>query len=211
MATKKSQQVGILIILVATVVGTIGSFAVMILGAQNQSRESAKQQQLIKEYQDKTKKQASDLSTKYSPILTQYKDRVGEFDRDVVSELQTEDLLVGDGKTVESPADYSAYYIGWNPKGVTFDSSFDTDGVTLKEPIDPAMGLIEGWTEGVNGMKLGGVRMITIPSDKAYGEKGSGDTIPPNTPIRFIVLAIPKVTPVPYPPELMQMTGAAGY
>lgn len=210
MATTKPQQVGILIILIATVVGTIGSFAVMILGAENQARESARQQKVIKEYQDKSKKQTADLSAKYSPVLSQFKDRVGEFGRDSVTELATEDLLVGDGKAVETPADYSAYYIGWNPKGVTFDSSFDTDGIKLKDPIDPAMGLIPGWTEGVNGMKLGGVRMITIPSDKAYGEKGGGENIPPNTPIRFIVLAIPKVTPVPYPPELMQMTGA-GY
>ena len=41
-------------------------------------------------------------------------------------------------------------------------------------------------------MRLGGVRELTIPSDKAYGEKGQGNDIPANTPLKFIVMAVPK-------------------
>jgi hypothetical protein len=48
-------------------------------------------------------------------------------------------------------------------------------------------------------MKIGGVREITLPSDKAYGEQGSGDSIPPNTPLKFIVMAIPLPEQIPQP------------
>ncbi len=52
------------------------------------------------------------------------------------------------------------------------------------------MSLIPGWAEGVIGMRVGGVREITIPSDLAYKDQGSGNDIPPNTPIKFIVYVI---------------------
>jgi FKBP-type peptidyl-prolyl cis-trans isomerase len=90
---------------------------------------------------------------------------------------------------------------GWNPKGVVFDQSI-SDG----KLIAPIAGgnLITGWNEGVIGMKIGGVRELSIPSDKAYGSTGSGDNIPPNTPIKFIVMIIPKVEDVPVPAELLK-------
>jgi hypothetical protein len=61
----------------------------------------------------------------------------------------------------------------------------------------------------MKGMKIGGVRELTIPSDKAYGETGSGDNIPPNTPIRFIVMAIPLPATIEqpsYPASLLSGT-----
>lgn len=83
-----------------------------------------------------------------------------------------------------------AFYIGWNPKGKVFESSIK--GESLSRPLDVTPGyLLSGWYSGVDGMKMGGVREITLPSDLAYGETGKGDDIPPNTPIKFIVLAIP--------------------
>ena len=48
-----------------------------------------------------------------------------------------------------------------------------------------------GWYDGVEGMKIGGVREVTIPAGLAYGETGSGEDIPPNTPIKFLIMAIP--------------------
>ena len=56
-------------------------------------------------------------------------------------------------------------------------------------------------------MRIGGVRVITIPSDKAYGEQGSGDDIPPNTPIKFVVMAIELPPAVDIPAELLQSAG----
>ena len=48
-------------------------------------------------------------------------------------------------------------------------------------------------------MKIGGVRELTIPSSQAYGETGSGDKIPANTPLKFVVMAIPPVEEIPTP------------
>jgi hypothetical protein len=56
-------------------------------------------------------------------------------------------------------------------------------------------------------MKVGGVRELTIPSDKAYGEAGSGDKIPANTPLKFIVMVIPTPEAIKepaVPQELLQ-------
>jgi FKBP-type peptidyl-prolyl cis-trans isomerase len=54
-------------------------------------------------------------------------------------------------------------------------------------------GVITGWSEGVQGMRIGGVRELTIPASKAYGETGSpSKSIAPNTPLKFIVMLIPN-------------------
>jgi FKBP-type peptidyl-prolyl cis-trans isomerase len=113
-------------------------------------------------------------------------------------------LNIGDGSEITTKTDYSAYYIGWNPKGVLFDQSIDKDA--LKAPLTVAAGssMIVGWKEGVLGMKVGGVRELTLPSSMAYGATGSGENIPANTPLKFIVMIIPKVTDVPISPELLQ-------
>ena len=213
MATKTSQRVGILIITVVMVVGTIGSFAVMILANQNASKESAAQakqqeemQKAFKEYQDKVDEQNKKLSAQYYDEFKSYESRVGKFDRDAVGkEVQTEDLKVGDGAEVTDKTEYAAYYIGWLPSGKVFDGSID--GGTLEAPLTMPAQLIEGWTEGVRGMKVGGVREITIPSDKAYKDQAQKDqqgneTIPPNSPLKFIVMAIPKPEQVELPASL---------
>ena len=59
---------------------------------------------------------------------------------------------------------------------------------SLKAPLDPSGGLIEGWNQGVIGMKLGGVRQLTITSDLAYGEQEiCGGK---NSPLKFVVMPI---------------------
>ena len=209
MATKKSQRIGILIITIVMVVGTVGSFAVMILGTQNAGRDSAEKQaqmaQLQKDYTEYNKKvqtQADELSTKYYAEFSQYSSKVATFGSDGIKEVSFVALKEGDGEVVTESTEYSAYYIGWNPKGKIFDQSISNG--KLIAPIK-GEGLIPGWTEGMKGMRLGGVREITIPSDKAYGEKGQGDDIPPNTPLKFIVMAIPRPAEVPVPDSLKGM------
>jgi FKBP-type peptidyl-prolyl cis-trans isomerase len=193
MATPKRQRIGIWIIAIVMLVGTVGSFAVMVLEGDNSKRDQEQQNKLLEQYQkqmEEQQKQADELSTTYYPQFKEYQGKPAEFDMNQVgSEVTTADLKVGDGAEITDQTFYQAYYIGWNPKGKMFDSSFD--GEKLKTPIDTSQtSLIPGWTEGVKGMKVGGVREITIPSDKAYGEQGSGDEIPPNTPIKFIVMVI---------------------
>jgi hypothetical protein len=89
------------------------------------------------------------------------------------------------------------YYIGWKPNGDIFDSSIDDE--KLKSPLPGGGSYIAGWSEGVIGMKVGGVRVVTIPADKAYGEGGGqNDQGQPLGPLKFVIMAIP--TPdIPYP------------
>lgn len=200
MATPKKQRIGIWIIAAVMLVGTLGSFAIMVLANENAQVDQQQQQKLYDEYlkqleeqQTKDDAAAKDLSAKYYPEFSQYKNAPAEFDKDSVGDtVTTKDLKVGDGALIEEGTKYKAYYIGWTPRGTVFDSSFEED--SLKTPINTAvMSLIEGWNQGAIGMKVGGIREMTIPSDLAYGEQGSGDKIDPNTPIKFIVMIIETV------------------
>lgn len=214
MATSKIQRWGIMTILIVTVVGTLGSFAVMVLSMQNQQKLQAEYQKANSEYQaaqsaykKKVEAQTNELSAKYYETFQQYSGQVGAFDVESVKELKTEDLTEGDGAVIDGKTKFAAYYIGWDANGNVFDQSID--GGKLKEPtvvadgLDQA-GLIAGWKEGLKGMKIGGVRLLSIPSSKAYGESGSKDrngkqTIPANMPLKFVVMAIPQPEKIPQP------------
>lgn len=195
MATKKSQRIGIWIIAIAMLLGTVGSFAAMILDTNNTQKDQEELQKAYEEYQKQQEEQeklAKELSTKYYGSFKPYESKPASFDKGSVGDsVATNDLKQGDGEEIKEDTKYLAYYIGWNPEGKVFDSSFD--GESLKAPIDTSQTtLIEGWNKGVIGMKIGGVREITIPAKLAYGEEGSGETIPPNTPIKFIVMIVEK-------------------
>ena len=93
-------------------------------------------------------------------------------------------------------------------KGEIFDQSINSG--KLKAPFavnGPAhTSVIQGWKEGLIGMKIGGVRELTIPADKAYGNKSQGDKIPANSPLKFVVMAIEKPAEIPRPemPEVIK-------
>ncbi len=201
MATPVSQRIGIWFIAIVLALGTFGSFLVMGLNVKNQTTEQEDLQKAYTKYQKDVSDQTKSLSDKYFAEFSTYASLVSEFTASDVTSLVKEDLKVGDGAEIKADTEYSAYYIGWNPKGVVFDQSI-SDGA-LKAPINSG-GLITGWTEGVIGMKMGGVRVLTIPSDKAYGSKGSGDNIPPNTPLKFVIMVIPKVEAVTMPDILVK-------
>lgn len=199
MSATRSQRIGIWIITVVMVLGTLGSFFVVIFANKNAQTDYQKQldaQQAYTEYQNKVQAQADELSAKYFAEFNQYSTLPAEFDAASITELATEDLKIGDGEEITKDTPYAAYYIGWNPSGKVFDQSID--GEKLKSPI-PGGNLIEGWNEGVIGMKMNGVRVITIPAAKAYGESGAGEDIPANTPIKFVVMVIPKPAEIPMP------------
>lgn len=199
MAATRAQRIAIWIIAGALAIGTIGSFVIIILANDNQKADDARKQQLTSEYQDqyteyqkKVDAQAAELSAQYYAQFSQYNTFPAAFDANV-SELGTEDIVVGGGDEIKADSTFTAYYIGWNPTGKVFDSSID--GEKLKAPFTVDLfqpgGVIEGWREGVIGMRVGGVRMLTIPSAKAYAEVGQGEDIPANTPLRFILMIIP--------------------
>lgn len=102
-----------------------------------------------------------------------------------VTELETKDLDVGDGKEAKAGDCLVVKYHGTLAKdGTKFDGNFDTDA-GLQFPV--AVGaVIPGWDEGMVGVKEGGVRRLVIPSDLGYGETGSG-AIPANADLVFVV------------------------
>lgn len=205
MATQQSQRIGIWVIAIVMMIGTIAGFAAMILGPKNQASEQSRYQQLMADYQKqvqayqaKVNAQGDELSKQYYDSFKPYESQPAAFDAASVTELKKDDLKVGDGEAITKNSEFSAYYIGWNPSGKVFDSSFN--GSALKAPLDVKPGgVISGWTEGVDGMKVGGVRELTIPADKAYGSTGQGADIPANTPLKFIIMVIPKPAAIEQP------------
>lgn len=199
MATSKGQRIGIIIIAVVMAVGTIGSFFVMILASKNSAADQKKTQEQyekqmadykkqMEEYEKQQKEEAGRLSAQYFEQFNQFVSLPEPFDASKVKSLETKDLEVGDGEEIGDNTRYRAYYIGWNSEGKVFDSSIEGD--KLKLPIEGGVGLIEGWVQGVKGMKIGGVRVISIPGHLAKGLAPSAD-IKEGAPLKFVVMAIP--------------------
>jgi peptidylprolyl isomerase len=102
------------------------------------------------------------------------------------AKLVTKDLVVGTGQTVKAGQTVTVNYVGVLYKnGKEFDSSWSRNQPATF-PLTTG-GVIEGWVKGIPGMKVGGRRELIIPADEAYGKKGSGTTIPPNSPLVFVV------------------------
>jgi FKBP-type peptidyl-prolyl cis-trans isomerase FkpA len=101
------------------------------------------------------------------------------------SGLIIEELKVGTGAEAAAGQYVSVHYTGWLTDGSKFDSSKDR-GDPFEFPLG-AGHVIRGWDEGVQGMKVGGSRKLTIPSDLGYGARGAGGVIPPNATLVFEV------------------------
>ncbi len=101
------------------------------------------------------------------------------------SGLKYEDIQAGSGAEAKSGQKAKVHYTGWLKTGEKFDSSLDRN-----EPFEFTLGagqVIKGWDEGVEGMKIGGKRRLTIPSALGYGARGAGGVIPPNAELIFEV------------------------
>ena len=105
-----------------------------------------------------------------------------------MAELIIVDLEVGEGAEAgagEGAEMVVVHYTGWLEDGTKFDSSLDRN-----DPFGFTLGVgqvIKGWDEGVKGMKVGGKRKLTIPSEMGYGASGAGGVIPPNATLIFDV------------------------
>ncbi|HKC59238.1 MAG TPA: FKBP-type peptidyl-prolyl cis-trans isomerase [Myxococcales bacterium] len=102
-----------------------------------------------------------------------------------MAKLQMEDLVVGTGPEAKKGQTVSVHYTGWLTDGKKFDSSNDHG-----QPFSFALGrgqVIQGWDEGVVGMKVGGRRKLTIPPEMGYGKQGFPGAIPPNSTLVFEV------------------------
>src|SRR4029078_6435925 len=101
------------------------------------------------------------------------------------SGLQYIDLKVGTGATAQAGQTVSVHYTGWLANGKKFDSSVDR-GQPSSFPLCGGR-VIQGWDEGVKGMKVGGKRKLIIPSNLGYGARGAGGVIPPKATRSFDV------------------------
>jgi peptidylprolyl isomerase len=101
-------------------------------------------------------------------------------------QLEVEDLTVGDGDEATAGKIVEVHYVGvsWQTQK-QFDASWDR-GDTLKFKLGRGQ-VIRGWDQGLEGMKVGGRRRITIPPDLAYGKRGAGGVIGPDETLIFVV------------------------
>jgi peptidylprolyl isomerase len=100
--------------------------------------------------------------------------------------LVTKDLVTGTGRTVKAGQTVTVNYVGVLYKtGKEFDSSWSRNQPATF-PLTNG-GVIAGWVQGIPGMKVGGRRELIIPAKLAYGARGNPPTIPPNSPLVFVV------------------------
>jgi FKBP-type peptidyl-prolyl cis-trans isomerase FkpA len=101
------------------------------------------------------------------------------------SGLIIEDVTPGDGAVAAAGQKVTVHYTGWLTNGTKFDSSKDRN-----DPFVFPLGggrVIKGWDEGVQGMQVGGTRLLVIPAALGYGARGAGGVIPPNATLMFEV------------------------
>jgi FKBP-type peptidyl-prolyl cis-trans isomerase FkpA len=102
-----------------------------------------------------------------------------------VDQLIIEDIATGSGQEAKPGDTVVMHYTGTLLDGTKFDSSVDRG-----QPFETQIGVgqvIQGWDQGVPGMKVGGKRKLTIPSALGYGATGAGGVIPPNAGLVFEV------------------------
>ena len=209
--TSPKQRIIIAAIAVFMLASTFALYVGIVLNYQNGGNQSAnannrlsKFSELYNDYQNRKADQADELSAKYFEQFKGYRSETKAFNAAAATELKTRDIVVGEGReityeyedeeTVSSyDTDYAAYYIGWLSDETIFDSSFNSkdDPTALSSPLNGSTNMIQGWLEGIEGMRIGGVREITIPSVLGYGDQAQND-IPANSPLKFIVMLIEK-------------------
>lgn len=205
--TSLTQRIVILTIAILLLGSTVFAYLFLVVGnSQSASKQEETINQLTEEFDAKNAEVtavAERLSDKYFDQFAKYQSEVKAYNAANANAvgLETKDLKEGNGKVLtEGDTNYFAYYIGWCANGDIFSSTFNykdeehqMDATSLTAPLDPAVGLIEGWNQGVIGMKIGGVRQVTISGSLAYGDNKEicGGY---NSPLKYIIYAVDKDT-----------------
>ncbi len=214
------QRIVIIVVALLLLGSTVLTYMFIVMGSSsNKQSASERIAELEAEYDAKREELqeiSKPLGEKYFSDLQGYeKSQVKAFNAAAANseKLKTLDLKAGTGRQLaEGDNDYMAYYIGWCPDGSLLDASYsypetientnadgsiyytedkDADPTGLHAPLIQPDSLIDGWVQGIVGMKLGGVRQITIPGELAYGDtQGDKYCGMSNAPLKFIVMAL---------------------
>lgn len=192
----------VIAIVAAVLLGSSVAMYIMIVLTSGKSNAATEERlvELQTQYEEKYAKyeeQAKIIAEANFPIFSQYRSRVSAYNNETANAggIVRTDLVIGTGADIdETTTGYGTYYIGWCADETVFDSSFDdfSNPAGLNAPlIVEQNALIEGWYAGVDGMKVGGVREITIPGAFAYGEEydpcGNDGK---NVPLKFVIMTI---------------------
>lgn len=191
--TSTSQRIIIAVIAILLLGSTIAAY-VAIVASSGKKTDTSKLEEEYTAIQTKVNEYSTTLSSQYFDTFSSFRSAVKAYNAESANAVgvQKTDLKEGTGRELAADdLNYFAYYIGWCPDETVFDSSFDnfSNPTSLKAPIYAGQGLIEGWNQGVIGMKIGGVREIQMPGELAYGSSREicGTT---NSPLKFIVMPI---------------------
>lgn len=114
------------------------------------------------------------------------KPEVDFYEGDTPTDLVITDLIVGDGEEAKAGQQVMVHYVGVaHSTGEEFDASYNR-GAPLDFPLGAGR-VIQGWDQGVVGMKVGGRRQLVIPPHLGYGDRGAGGVIKPGETLIFVV------------------------
>lgn len=195
--TSTKQRVIIAVIAILMLGSMIASYAAIVMGKKDGGTTSTSDDPLIAKYEtpyNEVLREVQSSTKSYFDEFIQHKGEVVAYNETSANNggLVTRDITEGDGRVLEEgDTDYLAFYVGWCADETIFDSSYNssTKPTAFSTILDPSKGLIEGWNLGVEGMKLGGIREITVPGELAYGESREicGGT---SKPLKFMIMAV---------------------
>ena len=200
--TSPKQRIFIILIAILMVGSIVASYAGIVIGGNQESTDVTTgevDEEKVAEYTEAYNKAQAEFSEaakedfdkfiKYNSEVTAYNESSANSEG-----VQIKDLKEGTGrKLTEGDSDYLAYYVGWCADESVFDSSYDDNEnpKAFAKILDASLGMIEGWNTGVEGMKIEGIREITVPGELAYGDSMEicGGK---NKPLKFIIMAKEK-------------------
>lgn len=163
---------------------TITITSVRVLGDVDRSKIEAAAKNAEKAAAEALAKAAEAKAAEMNGYVAKIESETGKKATKTASGLVYIDLKDGEGPQPEKTNNVEVHYTGWLLDGTKFDSSVDR-GKPFQFNLQ--RGVIQGWLEGVATMKVGGKRKLIIPSDLAYGKRGSPPTIPPDATLVFDV------------------------
>lgn len=203
--TSLKQRIIISVIAIVMVGSILASYIAIVLAGNNSAStaESGVSEEKIAQYSEEYANKLAEfkeVSKSDFEKFIAYKPEVKAYNEASANSngVQTRDLLKGTGEKLgEDDTDYLAYYIGWCADETIFDSSLDNtkSPASFNKALNASLGMIEGWNVGVIGMRLGGVREITVPGELAYGDSMEicGGY---NKPLKFLVMVVANEDPL---------------